>query len=768
MAKFQKVQETLAALPVAPVAKQVVDSATSGNVTVLAAPTSSGKSMLVPAMLADATNEEVLVLVPRRFLATDAAANVSEMAATKLGEEVGYAVGKMSGDRSLFSDKTILKFATYGYAISSGLINTAKRIVLDEVHEAQADISLARAILYERKKHEPEQRLLEMSATMNARHQANYWHPSDARIHDVKEQSLMCEERYQKANQPGASIPQTTLDLLTKEGRNGIAIFCPGVKEVQRTAAAIEDLLRQNKILNVEVVTIDGNARDYVKKRARAEPKPGYKKVIVGTNVIESGVNLRWVDAGISDGFGKIPYDREDTGAYALVREHLPQWRILQQRGRINRDAKATGFDKGIFILHSDTTFDARLIHGTPELARTSLTEFAFRAASLGYVPESLHVDVEISPARWQEAKHDLLRLGLVNDDWTLTTNGKYVAKLPLSPATGAMLCEASRMDVAALRSDDPVLKKRPKLLPDAIILAALTEQSQGLRKDGKRGHGLDGNSDIHGGSDLLDSLKAYLRLEALPSAYMLAHEAEIRASGDAQRIEQLDAHLESSCIALQKECESLNVNYEVFCDTLALVNEIRARITDKKALKTEPFEFDAPRYNALKQIILNGHVNQLFQQEDVVDEKPVYRDLLRDYGGRRNQQGKPFANYPVSRFSVLKDTQETALTPLIVGKLCEFLKPQNTGPDTTELVIERATSIPAEVFIVWAASHEPPLLSEVEVKGKEFSARYAGTTPLHFTLAKITPPLLSAIEQLRNTPDWQSEMQKPRSHWVR
>ena len=758
MLHFDKVCETLKALPVAPIAEKVVQSVMAGKVTVLAAPTGSGKSMLVPAMLADATQEQVVVLVPRRFLATDAATNVAQMAGTELGADVGYAIGEMSGEKSKFSETTKLLFVTYGYAISSGLIKRAKHIVLDEVHEAAEDISLARAILHERKQQEPDLHLLEMSATINANRQADYWTSvAPTAVHTVEGQALACEERRQTPMRDGNTIAQTAVDLLTKENRNGIAIFRSGIKDVERTVEDIRELLKAKRIQNVEVVQIYGGTPADERAKARAAPKPGWKKIIVGTNVIESGVNLRWVDAGISDGMGKIPYDRPDTGAEALVQEHLPQWRVVQQRGRINRDPAATGFASGIFILHSNEEMHTRPHQASPELERCALTQFAFHAASLGYRPDRLQVDAAIQPDRWQEALKNLMRLGLVHEDWSLTKDGKYVARLPVSPETGAMLCEAQRMDIAAIRSDDMALKQRPKLLPEAIIMAALVEQG-GIRKDYRRGHGLEGNSDIHGGSDVIDGLKAYLKLENTPMAAIVAHAVDTTPT-----TEKAIATLEQSRELLKQECAKLNVDYNGFCDAMLLVGEIRARHKDQKAIETDVHSFDPTRYNALKQVILNGNVNRVFQ---LGDDGITYRDLLRDYSRRRNDQGEPFSNYTINTFSALSDAQKTALTPLVVGKLREFPGKNGEEPEAT---LDQVTSIPSEVFIAWAAARDIPVLDKIENhEGKELSARYADCAHFTIPLSKLKPEMTAQIEQMKAGDNWGNQEHLDRSGYRR
>ena len=154
MPYFHLLRDKLAALPVHGIIDPVVEDVRAGRVTLVAARTGSGKSMILPGALADLSDHPVVVFAPRRFLALDAAFNVAELAEVKIGEAVGYALGQLDGESSQRSRDTRLLYCTYGYGISSGLINKAHTIVLDEVHEADTHISLARAILRARKIHD--------------------------------------------------------------------------------------------------------------------------------------------------------------------------------------------------------------------------------------------------------------------------------------------------------------------------------------------------------------------------------------------------------------------------------------------------------------------------------------------------------------------------------------------------------------------------------------------------------------------------------------
>jgi HrpA-like RNA helicase len=476
---FEKLHEKLKDLPVATVAQGLVDSVQAGKVAVLTSDTGSGKTLYANTLLSDQTDGQVVVLVPRRFLATNAAETVAELAGVALGKEVGFAVGRQSGDESQFSDDTKLLFATYGYAISSGLLMSAKTIVADEVHEAGIDTSLARAILHRRMETDPTLRVVEMSATIDATKQAGYWQDrGETAVHQADGRTFPCETRFVKPNQK--SLAQTAIDLIQNDNRKGIAVFKPGKQECEDEANAIRALARQNGI-EIEVSTIYGEMDSQQRRAATRAPKEGVPKVIIGTNVIESGVNIAWLDAGISDGTGKISHYNERTGAKALRLEDLPQWRITQQEGRVKR------FQPGIFVLHSTTPFNDRQERTIPEIERAPLTELVMHCAALKLNPEELKFDSNIDRQKLINARDKLERLGLITKEYDLTKAGKYVSNLPVGPETGAMLWEA---------------KKQGKLA-DAIELAAVMEVG-GLRADFRSSHRLDSTSDN------LDSLKAF------------------------------------------------------------------------------------------------------------------------------------------------------------------------------------------------------------------------------------------------------------------
>ncbi len=530
---FQRLFDTLSALPVHGIASQVTTRVLAGTVSVVASATGSGKTLLLPASLAMQTGKVVYVLVPRRFLAVNAAETVAELSGLKVGQEVGFAIGAQSGEDSQRSMNTRVLYCTYGYALASGIINTAENFVFDEIHEASLDMSICRALVYRRIANGERVNVLEMSATIDAERQAAYWRPvAKVNVTEIDGRTFSCERRHRPAERPEEAV----LDLIA-EGRTGILVFRPGRGEVEHTAEAIRSLVGED----VEVAEIYGEL-DYISRKAAVAAPKGVVKVLVGTNVVESGANITWLDAGVSCGKAKELSVRPETGATYLAQIDLPRWRLDQQEGRVKR------FRKGIFVLCSPLSYEKRPAETTPEIRRLSLTELVMHCASFGIRAEELVFDYSPDRMRILEAETKLQRLGLVDADCRLTEAGKFVSGIPVGPETGAMLWHAKHIGV----------------LDAALPLAAVIEVD-GVRKDSRDSH------HINGVSDWLDSCKAfetvynehnkyerkelmrqynvgYKRFEA---AKDLLHDLMRRFSGSAQiMLEATDDHLKQCLVA--------------------------------------------------------------------------------------------------------------------------------------------------------------------------------------------------------------------------
>lgn len=473
---FDNLFTALSDLPVATIADEVTLSVMSGDVTTLSSATGSGKTLYQTAKLADILNEQVVVLVPRRFLAVNAAETVAELAGEEIGSTVGYAVGSQTGDRSKYGPDTKLLFATNGYALSSGLVRRATTFVLDEVHETSMDLSIIRALLHRRMAQGETIKLLEMSATMDPERQAAYWsNVSRTKIFQIDGKTFDCDVRYR----PAGRVEDEVMNLI-EEGRQGILVFRPGVGEVKDTAEKISRLAEATAT-KIEVAQIYGEMNYTERRAATASPAEGTVKVLIGTNVVESGANIPWLDAGVTCGTGKENSVRRETGATFLELVDLPRWRLDQQEGRVKR------FRPGVFVLCSQKSYAERAQSTRPEIERLALTELVMHCAGFGLRTHELTFDYAPDPAKVNEAEQKLQRLGLIDEACALTPAGKWITGLPVGPETGAMLWHSLQTDC----------------LDTMLPLAAVIEVG-GVRKEFRQSHYLDRSSDY------IDSLMAF------------------------------------------------------------------------------------------------------------------------------------------------------------------------------------------------------------------------------------------------------------------
>lgn len=626
---FAKVAEVLKDLPVAKNISEVVSDAAQGNATILTAETGSGKTLLGSAKFADSVDDQVVVLVPRRYLAINAAETIANLGGLDLGKEVGFAVGEQAGDQSQFSKETKLLFVTYGYALSSGLIKTAKNIVADEVHEAGVDTSLARAVLHKRMESEPDLNVMEMSATVNAAKQAEYY--ADVRptkTFHSEGKAFPCEFKHVKPNQelakpgeengnalqedeidkPTREIATMVADLIEgkyplehtkKKNREGIAIFRPGVKEVGTMVAAVEEECLKRGLNNVEVASIFGEMEVEEREGAVKAPAAGNVKVLIGTNVIESGVNIPWLDTGISDGTTKVPYYHSTfaNNIEELRKTELPQWRIIQQEGRVKR------FQDGVFILHSNIGMDERPEQQAAEITRVSPKAMLLHCANMGLDPKELKFDAQINKSHLLKAKSDLQRLDMLDSDGQLTDKGQFAVRLPVGPEAASVLYAA-------------VGRQNPDIMPTAIEMSAIMSIKQ-LRADYKVGFGMSTKSET------LDDLYAYQKI---------AHNSALE--NDVQR---------------KDACQAIGMSWKGFKEVDWLVKELRARLGQPEITEERP----KVQEHDLQVLMMHGHVNDIFKATGA-----GYQNLLEPKQEGSRRKGAP--RQTVQVFELKKDSSHT------------------------------------------------------------------------------------------------------------
>lgn len=139
----------------------------SGSV-VVSAPPGTGKTTLVPPLLASRSTGRVIVTQPRRVAARAAARRLAQLDGSPLGSRVGFTV---RGERSA-GPQTRVEFVTAGVLLRRMIddpgLEGVDAVIIDEVHERALETDLLIGLLSEVRELRDDLVVVAMSATLDA------------------------------------------------------------------------------------------------------------------------------------------------------------------------------------------------------------------------------------------------------------------------------------------------------------------------------------------------------------------------------------------------------------------------------------------------------------------------------------------------------------------------------------------------------------------------------------------------------------------------
>jgi ATP-dependent helicase HrpB len=422
-------------LPIDPLIAEIVSRLEECGSVVVEAPPGAGKTTRVPPAVL-ALGGEVLVLEPRRLAARMAASRVAQQFGEPVGETVGYQVrlDEAAGPR------TRLRFLTEGVLarrlMRNPRLSGVSAVVLDEFHERHLEGDLALALL--RRLQQTARRdlkLVVMSATLNAGPLAEYLGGcpvlrSEGRLFDL-------EVRWT----PHSAAPLETqvagaVEQLIGARREGdTLVFLPGAAEIRRAARACEPLVRQ---WGIDVLPLHGDLPPEEQDRA-VTPGPG-RKVILSTNVAESSITIDGVTAVIDSGLARVAEDSPWTGIPTLRVARISKASATQRAGRAGRTAPGT-----VVRLYSAEDFARRPDQEAPEIRRRELSQALLVLHAMGIQNAAELPWLEAPPAELLRSGEELLqRLGALDGAGRITSTGRRMAELPVSPRLARLVTEAA------------------------------------------------------------------------------------------------------------------------------------------------------------------------------------------------------------------------------------------------------------------------------------------------------------------------------------
>ena len=440
-------------------------------------------------------NCRILVTQPRRISATSVARRVSaELGESKhdigsLRSLVGYAIRL----ESKTSSTTRITYATTGVLLrmlehSPDLVHVS-HLILDEIHERTMDLDLLFIAIKHLTKRRPDLRVVLMSATVEAQKFSTYFggisvlyirgrtfpviikYLEDAveatnitarskskqntieeseedpydndRISKTRSVAIGLESYSAETRKILASFDEYSLDydLLTNlaafiatseqyhEYSRAILVFMPGIAEIRRLHRTIMSHPTFLRGWRIDLLHSSFSNEDL--DQAFLPPPQGMRKIVIATNIAETGITIPDVTAVIDTCKEKIMRFDERRQLSKLTESFISRSSCRQRRGRAARVQKGLCF-------HLVTRYRLENLmseHHVPEMLRLSLQDAVLRVKvwDLGEIDQTLAEAPDPPSAknvrRAIEAMKDVKALTASED---LTPLGRQLARLPL------------------------------------------------------------------------------------------------------------------------------------------------------------------------------------------------------------------------------------------------------------------------------------------------------------------------------------------------
>ncbi len=334
-------------------------------------------------------------------------------------------------------------------------------VIIDEAHERSLDVDLIllmmkRLILRNLSKNPPF--LILMSATINVEQYCAYFNTKT--VFDVNGQSKPIETIYSDIDVSDIYVRSceiiSKLDAYEKEhpskdvsiGVRDVIIFMPSQSWIAKMITALNELNKtlERKILPVSLLSDDiknsTNSyemihHDYKKLKVEIDGKevPAYRRIIVSTNVAETGLTLEYLRYCIDPAYQFTSEFNPRYGISILMTKPTTSSMTLQRKGRVGRKFA------GIFYpLLTEHTFDSMIVNNTPSVAVEDMTSHILALLCKESISsmDKLPVYDMITPPSDDSINYSLEKLftlGAIDEHGTITEMGRMMnlfRKLPV------------------------------------------------------------------------------------------------------------------------------------------------------------------------------------------------------------------------------------------------------------------------------------------------------------------------------------------------
>lgn len=476
-----------------PDVEAALDSSTS---LVVSAPPGTGKTTLVPPLLASRSTGRVIVTQPRRVAARAAARRLAQLDGTALGDRVGFTV---RGERAA-GPATRVEFVTAGVLLRRMLddpgLDGVDAVIIDEVHERALETDLLIGLLSEVRELREDLVLVAMSATVDASRLSVVigTDAAPAPIVDHNVPAFPLTERWAPSSGPRldergvtreflAHVARTAAaaarDLVREDADGDVLVFAPGAYEVSGIARRIRDLDGSFDVRELHG-QLPASEQDTVIRGRRPGESP---RIIVTTALAESSLTVPGVRLVVDSCLSRHPQRDAARGMTGLVTTAAPRSSCVQRAGRATRQGPGT-----VIRCVDERTYAAAPARPAPEIAVTDLTDAALLLACWG-APGGVGLRL-IDPLpsdSLAEALTALRGLGAIDEDGRATAEGRALARIPTDPRLARALREGGPVVGARLAAEVVALLGGDVRIAEGDVAQALVALRGGRTPEARR-----------------------------------------------------------------------------------------------------------------------------------------------------------------------------------------------------------------------------------------------------------------------------------------
>lgn len=493
-------------LPIASVEKRLVDEASKNDTIIIVGETGSGKTTQLPQYLFNAgfcrDGKVIGITQPRRVAAVTVAKRVAEECDAQLGQKVGYAIRF----EDLTSSSTRIKYMTDGLLLREVLLDPILSrysvIIVDEAHERTIHtdvlLGLLKKVQDERlKQHKANKpclnkhakfdnrsqsantkliplKLIIMSASLDAKGFSEYFGGAKAFHVQGRQHPVDIFFTYH----PEPDYFDATLIMIfqihLEEGPGDILAFLTGQEEIESVDRLVKERLKQIPEGSRRIFTVplySSLPSEHQMNVFKPTP-PGFRKVILATNIAETSVTIPGVKYVIDTGLVKVKNYNPVTGMESLIIIPISKAQAVQRSGRAGREGPGK-----CFRLYPESEFWKLTDSSVPEIKRCNLSSVVLQLKALG-IDNLIEFDFMEKPSREAitNSLQQLYLLGALTDDCKLSNPiGFQMARFPLDPIyskalilSGEFKCLEEMLIVVAMLSVETIFYSPREKLEEA------------------------------------------------------------------------------------------------------------------------------------------------------------------------------------------------------------------------------------------------------------------------------------------------------------